>query len=166
MEEHQQRSEKELNKSIQKIKHTGGFEGREHAKKFGDVVKASRRVLFSSSNVFPFDFFPDKIIIDENKVDMVFGLFFFSQEVFSIPYNRISSASSSVGLFFGTLTVEIQGFEQNPPMLTKLWKQDAIKARRIINGLVTANRQGIDLSKLDLTNVSDLVEEIGTAQTA
>ncbi len=148
------------------IPHVGGKEGEKQANNFKDIVQASRRILFQAQNVFPLDFFPDKIIIDENKIDIVYGLFFFSQEVFSIPYNRLSGATSSVGLFFGSLSIEIQGYEQNPPVLSKLWRQDAIRARRLLNGLVTAHRQGIDLSKLDLTQVMNLVEEIGSAQVA
>lgn len=146
--------------------HIGGKEGEKEANKFRDVVKASRRILFQTKNVFPFDIFPDKLIIDENKIDIVFGTFIFSEEVFSIPYNRLSGATSSIGLFFGSISMEIQGYEENPPMLKWLWRQDSIKARRLINGLVTAHRQGIDLTKLDLTQAMDLVEEIGTAQPA
>lgn len=138
-------------------------EGKKQVDKFTDIVNASRRVLFQAHNVFPFDLFTDKIVIDENKVDIIFGTFFYSREVFSIPYNRLSGATSSIGLFFGSLAIEIQGYEQNPPVLKHMWRTDAIKARRLINGLVTAHRQGIDLTKLDLTQLMPLVEEIGTA---
>ncbi len=143
--------------------HSGGDEGAKQSKDFGDIVRASRRILLEAKNVFPFDLFTDKIIIDENKVDIIYGIFFYSKEVFSIPYNRISQATSTIGLFFGSITLEIQGYEQNPSVLKWLWRSDAIRARRMINGLVTAHQQGIDLTKLDLTGVKHLVEEIGTA---
>lgn len=144
--------------------HQDSKEGEQQAKKFTEVVQASRRILFQAKNVFPFDLFTDKLIIDENKIDIVFGTFFYSKEVFSIPYNRLSGATSSIGLFFGSLAIEIQGYEQNPPVLKHMWRTDVVRARRLINGLVTAHRQGIDLTKLDLTQATHLIEEIGTAE--
>lgn len=136
----------------------------EEVKKFNHTLQAARQIIFRARNIFPFDFFPDEIVIDENKIDVIARIFFMSQQVYSIPYTYVTGATSSVGLFFGSLSIEIQGFEENPPMLKWLGRQDAIKARRIINGMVTAHRQGIDLKKLDLIAMRDKLEEIGEAQ--
>ena len=88
--------------------------------KFNDTVKASRRILFRAKTVFPFDLFLDEIVIDENKVDIIYGIFFYSREVFSIPYRQINGVSSTTGIFFGGLQIEIEGFNKNPPFLNKL----------------------------------------------
>ena len=95
---------------------------------------------------------------------IIYGIFFYSREVFSIPYRQINGVSSTTGIFFGGLQIEIEGFNKNPPFLNKLWPQDAVKARRIINGMVTADKQNIDLTKLNLDNMKEQVEEIGVAQ--
>ncbi|CAN5185736.1 hypothetical protein BH09PAT2_BH09PAT2_07180 [soil metagenome] len=141
-----------------------GIDGHEEAVKFKQAVLASQQILFKAKSVFPFELFPDEIIIDENKIDIISKLFFQSQQVFSIPLSNVSAASSIVGLFMGSLSIEIKGLEQNPPVLKNLRRQDAIKARRMINGLVTAYKQGIDLKKLDLTQMTNELEQIGESQ--
>lgn len=135
------------------------------AKKFETVLKASRRVLFRAKGVFPFDFFPDEIVIDENKVDIIHGIFFYSRDVFSVPFSRITGAASTTGLFFGSIHLELDGYAKDPSPVTFLFNRDAAKARRIINGLVAANRQNIDLSKLPLSELIHKIEEIGISST-
>ena len=138
-------------------------EENEETKKFKAAVVASQQILFRARNIFPFDFFPDEIVIDENKIDVIHRIFFETQRVFTIPYSNINGATSTVGIFFGSLSIELTGFEENPPVLTYLKKSDAIKARRIINGLVTAHKQGVQLQKVDLLKYRDELESIGEA---
>lgn len=131
--------------------------------KLDKVLKASNRILFHAKSVFPFDLFPDEIIIDENKVDIIYGLFVATKEIFSIPHKSINSATSTTGLFFGSVKIEVTGYEGNPDPIKMLKNEDALKARRMINGLVTATRMNIDLSKLNIKELRDKVEEIGRA---
>ena len=135
----------------------------EEEKKFERTLESSKRVLFSAKSVFPFDLFPDEIVIDENKVDIVYGIFFYSREVFSIPLMNINSAKSTTTLLFGELSIELEGYNENPLPVKYLWNSDALSARRIINGLITLQKQNVNLTKLDLTRAKDQVEEIGKA---
>jgi hypothetical protein len=62
------------------------------------------------------------------------------------------------------LDIEVIGFENDPPPLKFLWAADATKARRIITGLTTAIKEGIDLSKIPAEDLTKKVEEIGIAR--
>ncbi len=129
----------------------------------GKTYPGAHRVLFRARTVFPFDFFPDEIVIDENKIDMIYGIFFFSTEVFSISVKNIYGAMSITNLFFGSLEVEVSGYNKNPDPMKYLWGKDAAKARRIINGLVCCYKQGINTSVMDIKAAKVRVEEIGKA---
>jgi len=131
--------------------------------KLEEALEGSHNILFRCKSVFPFDLFPDELIIDENKIDVRHGLFFASTLSTSIPYTKIVKASSTTGLFFATLQIEMEVFIQQPEPINFLWREDAIKARRIINGLVAANKQGIDFRELDMKKATDEFEEIGRA---
>jgi len=125
------------------------------------VTKASNRILFRVKAVFPFDFFPNELIIDENSVNIVYKYFFFSREVSSMPFENINACRSSVGLLFGTIYIELEGYNRNPPPLRYLWRKDAYMARRMITGLITCQKQQIDLRKLDLNEVKEKIMNIG-----
>jgi hypothetical protein len=138
--------------------------------KLDNLVVKSRRVLFEANTVFPFDFFPDKIRIDENKVDMVYRHFFFEKHVVSILIGDINTVVLSSGVFFATIHIQL-----NKPKpaetdiylgepINYLWKKDAIKIRRIILGLVAVHQQKIDLSKVPTENLAYKIEEIGKAR--
>jgi hypothetical protein len=80
----------------------------------------------------------------------------------SIPVSSLGSVSASIQLLFGTLQLEIHGIDPNPGLFKYLSVQDALKARRILNGLIICYKESVDLSKLDLETVKQKVEEIGT----
>src|SRR5205823_426895 len=48
-----------------------------HSTKFRGLVDRSSSVLFRAKGVFPFEFFPDSIIIDSHKVNIIHNMFFF-----------------------------------------------------------------------------------------
>lgn len=125
------------------------------------LVKQSHRIIFRAKAVFPFDFFPSEIVIDENKVDILDHVFFYSSQRYTILIKNINSATVSSDLLFGNLIIEIENNNLNPPPLRFLKKADAIKARRIINGMIVCMKEKIDLSKFDIEVVKKKVEEIG-----
>lgn len=65
--------------------------------------------------------------------------------------------------FFSTLKIELGpgGFQQNPPSVKYLKKQEALKARRIIMGLIICHKEKVNLSKISKEELLDKVEEIG-----
>ena len=67
-------------------------------------------------------------------------------------------------ILFASLNIVDKSFTQNTVTVEYLNRADAEKARRIIQGLVVASKEGIDLLKLDLTNLKMKLEEIGQAE--
>lgn len=130
---------------------------------FRETLESSHNIIFRCKTIFPFVLFPDEVTIDENKIDVKRGLFFASHNTTSIPFKRVVKASTTTGLFFASLIIEMEIFVQQPDPINYLWKEDAIKARRIINGLAAAHKKGIDLSNVDLVNLSEELEDIGRA---
>lgn len=136
----------------------------EEEKKLKALKHKTQRTLFSVRGVFPLTLFPDTVRIDENKVDLIYHNFFFSHSLFSILIQNINGVTVTTGLFFATLSVEISGFEQNPEDIRFLPKESALKAKRIILGLVAAHKEGVDLSKIPMEKIVSEVEEIGRAR--
>ena len=120
-------------------------------KLYQNTSKSSRTISFSAKSVFPFDLFPDEIIINENEVDIIYAQFFMGKEVFSIPIKNINSVSSMTNGIFGSLSIEVIGFHKDPEPIYYLWSNDAEKARRIINNLVCSNKQQPSINSLSKT---------------
>lgn len=139
---------------------------RTETQKIDRVIEKTGRKLFEISSVFPFDFFPDKIVIDENKVSLIFGIFFFSEQVFPIFIKDIKNVTVSSSILFASLTFELTGYEKNPQKIKYLWIPGAMRARRIITGLVACHAEKIDTTKLSESKLLEKVEEIGRARTS
>lgn len=142
----------------------------EKEKQVEDVIKlqntiiSSKRTIITVKSVFPFDFFPDQIVVDENKINIIKSEFFFSKEVYSIPIENMNGVTSSSNLFFGQLRLEAWGISKLPDPVEYLWKKDAVKVRRIISGLITAHHANIDMTNIPLMKARRALEEIGRAQ--
>ena len=128
------------------------------------TVKNPRDVYFYAKSVFPFDLFPDEIIIDENKVDIIHSQFFMGREVFSIPIRNINSVSSNSNGIFGSVSIEVIGFHQDPEPILFLWSADAARARRIINGLVCSNKQQPSIDSFSKKERMKNIEQLGRAE--
>jgi len=129
--------------------------------KFADVLNASGKVLFKASSVFPFDLFPDEITIDECKINIVFHEFFLSEDIHSITIDMIKDVKVEHGPFFASLKIVPDGYPGQPLEVRYLKKEDAIKARRIVQGLIVARKQGLDPAKLDFYDFINKIESLG-----
>lgn len=132
----------------------------EEEKKLNEVAEESKLEVFGAHSVFPFDLFPDKITIDINKVTLVHR-FILSRQVFPMLIEDINTARDFRGVFFSSLSIEISGYEQNPPPMKFLKHSDAATARRFILALLECKRSGVDLSKLSRKKIISKLEEVG-----
>lgn len=128
------------------------------------LVEKSHRILLEISTVFPFDPFPDKLTIDENKVNLINYEFFFSGRTHSVMIKDISDVLVDSGFFFAKLQIIDRGFVENSIELKFLWTEDAQKARRIIQGLIVAQNEGIDISKIETAELAQKLEKLGEIQ--
>jgi hypothetical protein len=114
--------------------------------KVNTLKKKTQTILFKTRSVFPFDFFPDTLLIDSIKVTFILQKFFYSQEVTSLYISDIENVVVQTGPFFAKLSVISRYVAQRPIKIAFLWKKQAIKAHNILQGLIIANKQDIDMT--------------------
>lgn len=118
-------------------------------------------VLYKASAVFPFDFFPDNISIDKNKVNIVYKEFFASEDVHSILIKNIKDIEVETSPFFATIKIVPDGFPASLIRIKYLKKKEAMKARRIIQGLMTCQKEDVDLTKIKSDSLVEKIEDLG-----
>lgn len=128
------------------------------------LVQNSSEIICRYKTVFPFDFFPDQIVVTRDKVDIIYGVFFLSKEVLSILIPNIYEITIDFSLLFATLTFRVIGFQDDPLPVTFLKKNEAIILRRIITGMVIAHKENIDLKHFDVKELRQKLEQIGNAR--
>jgi len=126
--------------------------------RFHDLVKASNHTLFKLSSVFPFDFFTDEISIEVTQINVIKRYFFLTAHLQTIPIKNIADIFVQTSLFFASLRIIDSSYIENSIQVDNLKKDDARMARIIIQGLVVANKEGIELAKISPeTLVGDIV---------
>lgn len=126
-----------------------------------ELIEHSEKPIFELSTIFPLDLFPDKLTIDINKINLLSSEFFASGRVHSVMIKDVGDVFIDTDLFFAKLTIIDKGFTENSISLKYLKKKDASKARRIVQGLVVANEQKIDLSQFTPEDLATKLEELG-----
>lgn len=136
-------------------------EGVKHELDFGNLVEKSDQLLIKIKAVFPFDFFPNEISVDVNKVNIV-NNYFLSQRVHSILIKDISDIYLDSSILFASLNIIDWGFNNNKSItINYLKKDEASQTLNIIQGLMVSSRQNIDLSKIDVPDFKNKVEILG-----
>jgi len=128
--------------------------------KLNRLVKQSETEIFSVKAVFPFDLFPDQIIIEVNKVTFVHK-YLLSKNSFTALIENILTVDIARGPVFASVMIEIKGFDQGSQVIKFLWPKDAQKVKTLIMGLVDAKRTKIDLSVLTTKEIRERLERIG-----
>lgn len=155
-------SETSLIPSIIRTNPVGSFRDiSAHSKKFHGLVNESVEPLFRAQTVFPFEVFPDRIIIDHHKVTLIHTMFFFSYEIQSIFIHNIKDVITDTSLLFGSLRILPDGYNETWADIKHLWKKDAIKARNIISGLILGYKEGINIRKVETQNLQQQIESLG-----
>lgn len=135
----------------------------EDQKKLDDLVRKSSRVLFKAESVFPFDLFPDTIVIDETKVSIIYKSFFLTEIVHTILIKKIMDVRVESSLLFATLIfIPFVNFE-SPIEVRYLKKAAAHSARRLIQGIITCNENQIDMTTLSVEEIISKMNMLGAA---
>jgi hypothetical protein len=129
--------------------------------KLDALVKKATKPLLQLKTVWPFDFFPSTLTIDINQVNVIHGQFFMSDRRYSISIDTILDVLVDTSPFFASLRIVDAGFKHNDIELKYLKRADAMRARRLIQGLVIASKQKLDLLTLPNEELLPKLEEIG-----
>lgn len=146
---------------MKKRKDIGSQEAKQKVEK---IEKRSDNVLMRIKAVFPFDLFPNTLIIDANKVTIIDSIFFASESVISILLEEITDVTVDSNFFLAKLNITYSHHPLRPEhySIPALRKKEALKAKDIIQGLLVLRiSEGIDLSKLKPDEIVKQLEGIG-----
>lgn len=129
--------------------------------KLENLIKKSQNVLFEASSIALFDLFPDKLVIDENKINILTREFIESERIYSIPISKVVDVEVETTPFSATLKITHGDFKEQPVIIKDLDPDKAIKARRIIQGLIIGQGEQIDFSKIKTKDLVKKLEELG-----
>ncbi len=152
-----------LRKNLDPPNHSPPDEKVTDTEKLNDLVENSQKPLIKIRTIIPLNPFPDEVVVDINKVNIIYRYFFFSSHIHSVYIKDVSDVVVETGLLFSTLKIVDVGFTENSVDIGYLSTKDAVRARKIIQGLVIAQKNGIDLAKYQLSDLSEQLEILGTA---
>lgn len=121
----------------------------------------SDEVLFKTRGIFPFDFFPDTVVIDKEKLTIAQRIFFFTGKIISVPMRDLLSVQANVGPIFGSIQLTSRYFFTNPQSIKFIWRSHALKMQRLLQGFIIATERNIDCSSVDKTQLLPLLEHLG-----
>jgi hypothetical protein len=127
------------------------------------LVAKTQSPLLTVKSIFWFDFFPDKMIIDQNKVSFIYKDMLGIRSIHSVLIENITFVEARTGLLTGKLIVTDSTNYRIPIdlVLENLKRSDAIKARKLIQGLMQAKRDKIELDTVDLYQLAIDLENLG-----
>jgi hypothetical protein len=126
------------------------------------ALEGSNDTIVTATTVFPLTLFPDTISIDRTKMNITHRIFFWAGEVISIKLEDILNVVSTVGPFFGSVQIHTRYFDPGKPYIIKLlWRKDALRIDRIMQGYAIAKSEDIDLSALSAKELAQKLNELG-----
>lgn len=138
-------------------------EGIKYEEDFGNLVEKSDRVLIEIKAVFPFDFFPNEVSVDVNKVNII-NNYLLSRRIHSVLIKDICDVYVHKGVLFSSLNIIDWGFDKNKPICINYLKiGEADSALKIIQGLLVGVKQNIDLARIDVPDFKSKIEILGEA---
>jgi len=139
----------------------------DETRKLHEAVKDTHRILAQARSVFPFMLFPDMITVDRQKLTIVYKQFFKSHQTVGVPLENVKNIQADLGPFFGSLTITSDQFINNTQTITHLARGDAKNIQQLVQGIVAAISEGIDLSKIEKTGeLKDLLCKLGEGHIA
>ncbi len=117
--------------------------------KVDELIEETGKPLLRTKTIFPFKIFPTKIEIDKKMVNLIFYIFFFSKDTYPILIKDIKSVQVATNFLFGSLRIEVEGYEKNPAKINFLPKRQAEKVEYLVMGLKLLYNEKIDVSSID-----------------
>lgn len=135
------------------------------AKKLEAVVRESHTILAKAHSVFPLQLFPDSVNIDRHKLTIVRRQFFGIEQKVSVPLENVKNIEADLGPFFGSITITSDLFSNNTQKVHSLWRDDAKKIQKLVQGAVVAQSEGIDLNKIEVKQLQKMLTDLGSGHT-
>lgn len=113
------------------------------------ILTKSHQPLLIVKSFFPFDLFPDQLIINSIEVIFIYNMFFWSSYETSMSIDNIGDLILTHGPFFATLTITPTSTLKDQPIHIRwLTKAKAKKAHDLLQGLVMLRKEKADIASL------------------
>jgi len=143
---------------------TGVAQKEKTSEELVQAIGDAHDVLIRAQTVFPLTLFPDTITVDRSKITITHRDFLKMGEVLSIRIEDVLNLTASVGPFFGSIKLATRFFAPNKPYtVDKLWRADALRIKRIVQGYLIARQRNIDCSALSAQELANTLDELGKA---
>jgi hypothetical protein len=126
-----------------------------------DITEKAHDVLFKADTVFPFALFPDTLTLDREKLTIANRSFFRVAKIITVPITSMISAEADVGPFFGTVRMTSKYFIDNTHEVRYLWRDDATRIHRLLQGFIIAHERDLELHEIDKEDLTVLLEDLG-----
>jgi hypothetical protein len=130
-----------------------------------NITEEAHDTLFRADTVFPFVLFPDTITLDREKITIAKRFFFMVAKITSVPIRDILSVEADVGPFFGSIRIASRYFITNPSTVNFLWRKDAVRLQRLLQGYIIAHEREIDCSNVSTDQLIILLNDLGQGDT-
>jgi len=137
-------------------------------KKLKQAVQESEEVLAEATSVFPFTMFTTYVCLDRHKLTIKKRAFMDKSQVISLPIENIKNVQANLGPLFGSLTVtsgsltiSSEHFVNNSQNINYLWRKDAEKIQKILQGAIVAKTESVDISKIPSGQLKKHLPQLG-----
>lgn len=128
-----------------------------------EIVEKSHQFLAGAQTVIlPMNPFPDSVVVDRTKITITKRSFFWSANVITVRIEDVLNVASSVGPFFGSLTISSRVMNSTDHYeVNYLVRRDAIYLKQVIQGYMIAQHNKIQTSHLDKDQLVSTLVELG-----
>lgn len=127
-----------------------------------DLIASSQKVMLQIDTVWPFDLFPDTLIIDPLKLTYTHRSFFMVEYTESILIEDLIEADVEEAPIFAALRLCFVSYPTRQIVIKPLWKSQAARARELIAGLRVAHRKHLHIENLP----TEKFNKLGILQTS
>jgi hypothetical protein len=127
--------------------------------------------MLRCESVFPFSIFPDTLIIDTTKISITKKQLFATEYITTIPLKDLSDVNVQTVYFLASLIVRYMPRSSSAGMnnpvevrVSNLKRGDAIKGKNILKGVLVARAEDIDIAKLSLDEIQDILHKFGQSE--
>ncbi|MCL4397983.1 hypothetical protein M1403_03075 [Patescibacteria group bacterium] len=119
------------------------------------------RVILKVTSAWPWELSPDTLIIDEVKVTVTHHIFLSSGSTRQIKLADVANISMISGPIFASISMYEKGFGSDVSMVKRLWRNDAVRARRILQGISVLTSEKVDFSQMTVDEIISRAEKAG-----
>ncbi|OGL36434.1 hypothetical protein A3E49_01830 [Candidatus Saccharibacteria bacterium RIFCSPHIGHO2_12_FULL_49_19] len=103
--------------------------------------------------------------LDREKLTFATRIFFRVAKLTSVPVRDILSVEADIGPFFGSVHTASRYFITNPYAINFLWRRDAVRLQRMLQGYIIAHEQGIDCDSIETDKLVAMLNDLGKGDT-